>query len=67
MQTLHANHVWDLVELPKGRKAIGSKWVFKLKTGADGSVEDTRLDLWPKDAHRNLDLIMMKVVRFESI
>jgi hypothetical protein len=21
---------WDLIELPKGRKAIGSKWVFHL-------------------------------------
>ena len=39
MESLHTNNVWDLVELPKGQKAIGSKWVFKLKTGADGLVE----------------------------
>lgn len=38
MESLHTN-VWDLVELPKGHKVIGSKWVFKLKTGADGLVE----------------------------
>ena len=31
--------VWDLEELPKGRKAIGCKWVFKIKKNADGSVE----------------------------
>lgn len=32
-------NVWDLVELPKDKKAIGSKRVFKLKTNTDGSVE----------------------------
>ena len=39
MESLHGNEVWDLVELPKDWKAVGSKWVFKLKVGADGSVE----------------------------
>lgn len=32
-------HVWDLVELPRDQKAVRSKWVFKLKMNADGSVE----------------------------
>ena len=27
------------MDLPKGRKAVGSKWVFKIKTDAEGSVE----------------------------
>ena len=39
MESLHCNDVWELVELPKDRKAVGSKWVFKIKTDADGSVE----------------------------
>ena len=39
MESLYKNDVWELVELPKDRKAIGSKWVFKLKTDSDGSVE----------------------------
>ena len=39
MESLHTNDVWDLVKLPKDRKAVGSKWVFKLKVGPDGSVE----------------------------
>jgi hypothetical protein len=30
---------WELVKLPPGRKAIGSKWVFKLKRNPDGTVE----------------------------
>ena len=39
MNSLRENDVWDLVNLPPGRKAVGSKWVFKKKTGADGSIE----------------------------
>ncbi|EIN05879.1 hypothetical protein PUNSTDRAFT_16937, partial [Punctularia strigosozonata HHB-11173 SS5] len=34
-----ANGTWELVQLPPGRKAIGSRWVFKIKRKADGSVE----------------------------
>ena len=39
MKSLQGNEVWDLVELPKGRKPVGSKWVFKVKTYEDGNVE----------------------------
>eukprot|EP00253_Pinus_taeda_P005002 PITA_05002 len=39
MASLHQNEAWDLVELPAGRKPIGSKWVFKKKTNAEGKVE----------------------------
>lgn len=35
-KSLKENDAWELVELPKGRKAVGSN---KLKTGADGSIE----------------------------
>jgi hypothetical protein len=31
MDALSKNDTWELVELPAGRKAIKSKWVFKLK------------------------------------
>lgn len=31
MESMKTNQVWDLVGLPTGRRAIGSKWVLKLK------------------------------------
>eukprot|EP00253_Pinus_taeda_P028110 PITA_28110 len=43
MTSLHKNEAWDLVELPAGRKSIGSKWVFKKKTNAEGKVASIRL------------------------
>ena len=39
MDSIHSNDVWDLVELPKSRKPVGCKWVFKKKTKPDGSIE----------------------------
>ena len=37
--SLMENKTWELVELPPGRSAIGSKWVFKVKYKNDGRVE----------------------------
>jgi transposase InsO family protein len=38
-QSLMDNNVWTVVDLPPGKKAIGSKWVFKLKKLPDGSID----------------------------
>jgi hypothetical protein len=33
------NGTWKVVRLPQGKRAIGSRWVFKIKRNADGSIE----------------------------
>ncbi|XP_072094129.1 uncharacterized protein [Arachis hypogaea] len=33
------NNTWELVSLPPNREAIGSRWVFRLKYNADGSLQ----------------------------
>ncbi|GKA02168.1 ribonuclease H-like domain-containing protein [Tanacetum coccineum] len=39
MEALYLNNTWTLNELPINRKAIGSKWVYKIKYKSDGEVE----------------------------
>jgi hypothetical protein len=36
---LEKTHTWDLVDLPHGKSVIGCKWVYKIKTKSDGSIE----------------------------
>lgn len=39
IQALEENGTWEIVHLPKGKKAIGYKWVFKIKYKADGQID----------------------------
>ena len=41
IESLHKNQTWDLVKLPKDKKTVGCKWIFKKKEGIPG-VEDAR-------------------------
>ncbi|KAG8498600.1 hypothetical protein CXB51_004852 [Gossypium anomalum] len=41
MESLYKNRTWDLVKLPKGKKVVPCKWVFKKKEGTPG-VEEPR-------------------------
>ncbi|GKA27249.1 ribonuclease H-like domain-containing protein [Tanacetum coccineum] len=39
MEALLRNDTWDLVDLPKDRKAISSKWLWKIKFKSSGEIE----------------------------
>ena len=40
VEALNRNKTWEeITELPIGRKAIGGKWVFKIKYKSNGEVE----------------------------
>jgi transposase InsO family protein len=45
IEALHKNNTWDLVPLPQGRKAIGNKWVYKIKRDGNNQVERYRARL----------------------
>jgi len=48
MAALDANAIWELVALPEDMKAIGCKWVYKVKHNADGSVSKYKARLVAK-------------------
>lgn len=39
MHSIKKNDTCELVELPQGKKAIGSKWVYKTKYNVDETIE----------------------------
>ncbi|CAI7894876.1 unnamed protein product [Closterium sp. NIES-54] len=39
LKSIEENGTWELVELPEGCNAITTKWLFKLKSDADGKIK----------------------------
>ena len=48
MKSIKVNKVWDLVDLPPNRKAIGNKWVLRIKHKANGTIERYKVRLVAK-------------------
>lgn len=65
------NQTWDLVELPKGRKPIGYKWVFQIKCKANGGVDHYKVKLVAKGFFQtqgvDFDRTYLPMVKFISI
>ncbi|KAI5728895.1 hypothetical protein M8J77_025006 [Diaphorina citri] len=39
LSAMHENDTWTITELPSGKKAIKSKWVFRVKPDAYGNID----------------------------
>ena len=39
LDALSKIHTWDLVTLPPEKSRVGCKWIYKIKTHSDGSIE----------------------------
>ncbi|RVW73046.1 Retrovirus-related Pol polyprotein from transposon RE1 [Vitis vinifera] len=48
IMSIEKNNSWELVELPKGQKSIGVKWVYKTKLNKDGGVDKYKARLVAK-------------------
>jgi len=73
-QSIQENDVWEVYdssELPAGRKAIGSRWVFTIKVNADGSVERYKARLVCKGFSQisgiDYDETFAPVTRYDSL
>ncbi|GKV04185.1 hypothetical protein SLEP1_g16379 [Rubroshorea leprosula] len=70
MNSLHKNNTYELVELPKGRKTLKNKWVFKLKKDGDKIVRyKARLVVKGFSQKKGIDFdeIFSPVVKMSSI
>lgn len=69
--SIEQNETWILVELPQGAKAIGVKWVFKLKRNADGTINKHKASLVAKGYVQrhgiDFDEVFAPVARIETV
>ena len=49
LDALSKNHTWDLVTLLLGKSVVDCKWIYKIKTHFDGSIERYKTSLVAKD------------------
>ncbi|KAL0402524.1 UNVERIFIED_CONTAM: hypothetical protein Slati_4282300 [Sesamum latifolium] len=61
ISSLHKNQTWGLVSLPKGKMAIGCKWVYAKEEGFLAKVMcATQQDWWLKTTSRKRGLTIMR-------
>ena len=70
-KSLIDNHTWDLVPPPEDKNVVGSKWVFKVKRKADGTIQRFKGRLvaqgYTQSPGTDYDEVFAPVVRYTSI
>ena len=61
MKALEKNGTSELMELPKGKKTVGCKWVFTLKHNPDGSIQRYNARLVAKDLLKHMWLTTLRL------
>lgn len=71
IDALEANQTWELQDLPEGKKAIGSKWVFDIKGDKDGNVMRFKSRLVAKGCAQQYGIDFFEtfssIVRYSSV
>lgn len=71
IEAIEKNNTWTLVELPPGKKAVGLKWVFKLKRDTNGEIIKHKARLVAKGYVQrqgvDYDEVFAPVTRLETV
>lgn len=71
MESIEENKIWSLVSLPQGQRAIGLKWVFKIKRDEHGEIVKHKARLVAKgyvQSHGiDYEEVFAPVARMESV
>ncbi|KAJ3705098.1 hypothetical protein LUZ61_008803 [Rhynchospora tenuis] len=71
IRAIEKNNTWELANLPEGQKAIGVKWVYKIKKNHKGEVEKYKARLvakgYKQQAGIDYEEVFAPVARMETI
>lgn len=71
MTSLKKNKTWDLVPLPHDRKAVGCKWVYRVKQNSEGKIDRFKARLCAKGYSQregiDYEETFSPVVRYDSV
>eukprot|EP00253_Pinus_taeda_P012215 PITA_12215 len=71
MNAIERKKTWDLVELPKGKEFFGVKWVYKIKSNAEGKIERHKARLvvkgYKQQYGRDYEETFALVARMETV
>ena len=71
MKSVHDNHTFDLVKLPKGKRALDNRWIYRVKYGSNSTSLRYKAKLMVKSysQRKGVDFneIFSPVVKMSSI
>ncbi|HEY5813547.1 MAG TPA: reverse transcriptase domain-containing protein [Terrimicrobiaceae bacterium] len=71
LRSLASNHVWELVDTPRGANVVSNKWVFKVKRLPDGRIDRYKARLVARGFSQRYGIdyyeTFAPVVRMESL
>jgi Reverse transcriptase (RNA-dependent DNA polymerase) len=59
LHALEKNQTWEICFLPKNKKSVGCKWIYKIKYRSDGTIERYKARLVAKGTPKPMVSIIM--------